>query len=140
MTTTMEEVERLVKKFVRLVAQEEENGWTDEEDALTKSQFEQYMEEYRGFFEVPLKLKECAVAGGADAALEGQEMFGALFEQVESGLVGNDDGAITKEGFKQYFLATRLDVFTAAAEKDLEGSKGSKSSKGSRGGGRGRGG
>ena len=72
MTTTMEEVERLVKKFVRLVAQEEENGWTDEEDALTKSQFEQYMEEYRGFFEVPLKLKECAVAGGADGCPAGE--------------------------------------------------------------------
>jgi hypothetical protein len=93
------EVEKLVNKFIRLVANEPENGWEEDGDALSKDSFALYMEEYRDTFEEGLRLSSCV----NDDALEGQLLFDAVYDSIDS----NGTDSITKAQFREYFLATK---------------------------------
>jgi len=107
----MEAVEAKLAKFVRLVSNEPDNGWEEDNDALTKEQFVQYIEEYRSTFEEDLKLADCAADDGV-AGETGASLFEAIFEAIDS----SKEGVITKEAFKGHFLS-KGHIFGFAAVK-----------------------
>jgi hypothetical protein len=93
------DVDKLVNKFIRLVTNEPDNGWEEDCDALSKESFALYMEEYRGTFEGALRLSACV----NDASLQGQLLFEAVFDSIDSG----GSGALSKAQFRKYFLESK---------------------------------
>lgn len=97
--TRRAEVDKLVNKFVRLVTNEPDNGWEEDGDALSKESFALYIEEYRSTFEDALRFSACV----NDASLQGQLLFEAVFDSIDS----NGSGALSKAQFRKFFLETK---------------------------------
>ena len=108
-----ERLGKLLDKFIKLVCREEENGWEDGTDAIKKEHFVQYFEELRETFELALRIKECVVHGGCSESLEGQELFGALYDQIDE----DATGTISQDAFKCYFLEKKILLLVDSVRK-----------------------
>jgi hypothetical protein len=107
----MEEIEKLVNKFIRLTSNEAESGWAEDGDELGLVEFQSVMGEYAATFERQLRLDKCVTG-----SLEGHDLYSNVFNDIDVGT----HGTISKAHFRAYFMEKRAFVYQPTGVHDPE--------------------